>query len=68
MTERTGPSAWGWLSGLPGSLLGGMQRAAADVLPVRIGGTALIDCNVEERWNDHPAECRGNRQGRLARL
>ena len=34
----------------------------------RITSTALIDCDIQERRNDHPAECCGNRQGRLARL
>ncbi len=57
MTERTSPSAWGWLSGLPGSLLGGMQRAAADVLPVRIGGTEFA------RTPSTPARLLGFDQG-----
>lgn len=53
MTERTSPSAWGWLGGL----LGGMQRAAADVLPVRIGGTEFA------RTPSTPARLLGFDQG-----
>ena len=34
----------------------------------RISGTTLIHCDIQERWNDHPAECRRHRQRRLARL
>ncbi len=53
MTERTSLSAWGWLGGL----LGGMQRAAADVLPVRIGGTEFA------RTPSTPARLLGFDQG-----
>ncbi len=40
-----------------GDICGHRNTPAAE----RIRRTALIDCEVEERWNDHPAECCGNR-------
>ncbi len=56
MNQRVRPSPMAWIGGL----FGGMQRTAADVLPVRIGGTEFA------RTPSTPARLLGFDQGLIA--